>query len=202
MNSWFSVLILLCISFVCRSQAPRLSAAELRWAVWHPFSAVKVRKISRQCDRIYLVDENRKKLDDFPGGGKLDAYRHVFYMAAFAQKIRVKKVRKLGLAHEKNNYRQFRQAQKEQGEVPDSLSSVMDLSNNELGISLGCNFRKLPLTELSERSIADINAGKALIMKRNEKGDYLDCEGNLLALSSFRGKWSVPKCLVRSDYKP
>jgi hypothetical protein len=186
-------------SYVCNAQFFSLSAAEKKWALFHPFAAMKVKKIQDECLKNYDQHELRQLLDSFPAGGKLDAFRHVYSMAAFSQKIKTKKIRKLGEAHEKGNYRQFKKHQLEEGEKPDSLSSVMDLKNNELGISIGCNNRSLDLRALGQKVISSINDGKALVFKRNSRGEYLDCENKPVDLKKYTASWAVPKCLVPSD---
>jgi hypothetical protein len=184
------------------AQFSRLSRYERNWSLLHPIAAMKVKQITRKCEVLHRHSGVNNSLDSFPSGGKNDAFRHVFYMAAYAQKIRTKKLRKLGEAHEKGNYRQFLRSKLEEGEQPDSLSSVMDIKNNEIGLAIGCNFRKLTLLELERMVVYEINNGRALIMKRNSKGQYLDCEGKEIDMLHYRNKWQVPKCLVASNYIP
>lgn len=197
---FFFITIYLTIYLSLQAQVPKASGYEWRWAVFHPVAAVKVRKISRQCEQLAKPQLLSQQLDSFNNGGRADAFRHCFFMAAYAQKIRIKKLRKLGIAHEKNNYRQFLRSKNEEGEVPDSLGSVMDLQNNELGFTLGAGNRQLPLEELMKRCLQEIRAGKAVIMKRNSKGRYLDCSGKELDLTSYSHSWSIPKCLVSSGF--
>lgn len=182
-------------------QEPRVSRYEKRWAVFHPVAAIKVKGIAKKCNVLYRHGNVRPELDSFPDGGKDDAFRHVFYMAAFAQKVGTRKLRKLGKAHEKANYRQFLRGSAEYGGRPDSMSTVMDLANNELGFRLGCEFCKLTLLELERTVLYEIASGSALIMKRNSKGEFLDCGGNVISAERYRNNWSVPKCLVRSNYQ-
>ncbi len=178
------------------SQTVKYSTYEKIWAIKHPFAAMKVKRIS-----AFIHQHGPQvQLDLFNTGGKQDAYRHTFYMAAFAQKTGIKKVRRLGLAHEKTNYRQFKHSKTEEGEVPDSLGTVMDIYNNELGLNLGAANKTLSLEELSALVVTEIKKGKALIMKRAKDGSYLDCSGAKLDLKQYSGKWYVPKCLVKSDY--
>ncbi len=186
--------------FFSLAQVPKLSTYELKWAIGHPFAAIKVKKISKKCDAAFLSGDIKQQLDSYSSGGQLDAFRHVFYMAAYSQKIRVKKVRKLGKAHEKANYRQFVKSQNEEGELPDSLASVMDLQNNELGFAIGCNNRKISIEELKTKVIQDIRNGKAVIFKRDHRGAYVDCAGHPLQKANVT-KWYIPKCLVPSNYK-
>lgn len=182
------------------SQKP--SVYEFKWAFWHPLAALKVKKITKKCDkevsRIALVTQ----LDSFNNGGKSDAFRHSFFMAAYTQKIKVKKLRKLGEAHEKGNYRQFLRSRLENGEVADSLGTAMDLFNNELGFKIGFANKKTSLEMLSGIIISEIKTGKAVIMKRDRHGNYLDCEGKPVNPGVYIQKWFIPKCLVASDYRP
>jgi hypothetical protein len=186
-------------SLITFSQLPKPSRYEWLWSLAHPVAALKVKKITRKCMTLSDPQKIKIQLDSFVNGGKADAYRHTFFMAAYAQKIKTGKIRKLGIAHEKTNYRQFLRTTHEYGELPDSLSSVMDLKNNELGFVLGSGNKKAPLQELQHIVIDQIKRGKAVIMKRNEKGSYLDCNNNEIDLKMFSKIWNVPKCLVSSD---
>ena len=127
----FTILWSIMFGFFMKSQ--KLSSYEKCWAIGHPFAAVKVKKISKRCYKIYNKITTNKQLDTFSNGGTLDAFRHAFFMAAFAQKIKVKKLNKLGIAHEKGNYKQFLKNEYENNELPDSIATVMDLKNNALG---------------------------------------------------------------------
>ena len=107
------ILLILSISFCATAQKP--FKQELCWSLWHPFAALKVRKIHKKVSLLFNESNNKLLLDSYSTGGKLDAFRHVFFMSAFAQKIKTKKLRKLGIAHEKGNYRQFLKNQNENG---------------------------------------------------------------------------------------
>ncbi len=172
--------------------------AEKKWALFHPFAAFKIKTIYKKCMPIYIETKKNNALDQFENGGDLDAFRHCFFMAAFAQKVKPKKIRKLGKAHEKKNYQDFKKSKLEFGETPDNLSTVMDLFNNELGFAIGTENKKIDLIELSKQVIKEINNGKALKMKRNNLGEYLDCQGQIINLNNYKNKWNVPKCLVKT----
>ncbi|HOZ86292.1 MAG TPA: hypothetical protein PL029_00980 [Bacteroidia bacterium] len=161
---------------------------------------MKVKKINKRAAVIYNQKDLLLLLDNYGSGGKLDAFRHAFFMAAFATQIKIKKLRKLGMAHEKGNYRQFLRSATEEGEIPDSLASVMDLQNNELGFVIGSANKDSSLVSIKTLVLQDIIAGKALIMKRNKRGEYLNCDNVPLKKTSLEKKWSLPKCLVASDY--
>jgi hypothetical protein len=176
------------------------SRAEYQWAFFHPFSALRVKHITGRCDVLYQAYKKRAEPDAFENGGRLDAFRHCFYMAAYAQKIKRRKLIRLGHAHEKGNYKSFLRSQTEEGELADFMSCEMDLFNNYLGISLGSENRNLDLDSLAVLVITAIYQGRAAIMKRNVNGQYLKCGGEVLDLDRFKKDWMRPKCLVPSNY--
>jgi len=172
---------------------------EIRWAVFHPFAAVKINFRLKKAMVIYKEVKSSGELDAFESGGKLDAFRHSFTMAYLAQRIRVQKLRKLGIAHEKGNKRQFEKHKTEFGEWADSLSCVMDLRNNELGFSIGCQNRHFGKEELKREVISQIKAGNAWYLKRNAKNEYVSCQNEPILPENYSGKWFLPKCLVKSN---
>ncbi|MEI6021934.1 MAG: hypothetical protein WCR21_12465 [Bacteroidota bacterium] len=191
-----------CLFFLAQcalAQSVNTGADEKIWALTHPLAAAQVKKIYKSALPIYKQTAKDSILDKYASGGSLDAYRHCFMMAAFAQKINLKKIRRLGELHEKSNYRNFQNSINENGELPDSLSTVMDLYNNEIGFAIGKKNVSLSLQALSDMVIKQINQGLALKMKRNKKGEYLDCEGHLIQLKKYPHTWNIPKCLVPTD---
>jgi hypothetical protein len=176
----------------------QLSFPEKKWFLAHPFCAVKVNKITKQTFVVLKVVQDKKLLDGFENGGKLDAFRHSYTMALLAQKITVRKLRKLGNAHEKGNYLQFKKEKNEDGEQPDSLSTVMDLLNNEIGFEIGTANKKINADSIKNLIILKINSGKNFYMKRNENGNYLTCNNKEIILQDWKGKWAIPKCLIKN----
>lgn len=171
---------------------------EKRWAYSHPFAAIKLKKVIRKCDVIYNAEKDANSLDKYENGGKLDAFRHIFYMAMFSAKVSCNKVRKLGIAHEKDNYLAFLKSINEDGEKPDSFSCEMDLLNNEFGIGLSKFIkRKTSLDQVKTICIKQIMDGNAYFMKRDSIGNYLKCNGEKIDLNLYKQVWNVPKCLVR-----
>ncbi|HQQ95273.1 MAG TPA: hypothetical protein PLQ93_12005 [Bacteroidia bacterium] len=170
-----------------------------RWALKHPFAAAKVKRIYKNCTFIYDKKSLIPALDSFSNGGKLDAFRHIFYMAAFAQKISPSKVRSLGKAYEEKNHQSFLSGKESLQNRHDSISMVMDLHNNNLGINLGLQNQTLNFEALKERVLASISAGKALVILRNRKGDYLDCQRHKIKEELYLNNWCIPKCLLPSD---
>lgn len=176
-----------------------LSSAEKKWSLCHPISALKIKKIYKKCLPIYKNVANEKLLDSFSNGGKLDAFRHFFFMAAFSQKIKSKKLRNLGIAHEKGNYKDFLKGKNEDGEIPDSLSTVMDLLNNDSGIAFGIKNNKKTPEELKLFILEEIKKGNAFYFKRDFLGRYLTCDNAVIAIENYKKVWFVPKCLVTTD---
>lgn len=172
---------------------------ELRWAFWHPFAALKVKRHLPIAMEVYKEVKQAKLLDTLEFGGKLDAFRHTFTMAYMAQRIKVKKLRKLGIAHEKGNKRQFKKLKTEFGERADSLACEMDLRNNESGFAIGSSHKKETIADLKLIVLTQIQAGKAWYLKRNTEFKYVDCTGKIIDLRGYAGIWAVPKCLIRTN---
>ena len=194
------ITILLLIPFNFFSKIPSTNKFEKKWAFWHPFAALKIKKIYKKAMPFYQDAFIKTELDVFESGGKLDAFRHIFFMAAFSQKIKIKKVRKLGLAHEKGNFREFLKSKNEEGERLDSIGTEMDLKNNELGFKLSENnsVKKMSLSDLKKLVISEIKTGKAFILKRNSAGKYVDCENTVIDFEKFKTIWATPRCLIPS----
>jgi hypothetical protein len=196
----FIILLFLPLCFF--SQKPSTNKYEKRWAFWHPIAALKVKKVYNKAIMVYNDKELKNLTDTFISGGKHDAFRHTFFMAAFAQKVKIKKLRKLGVAHEKGNYKKYLLNKTEDGDRLDSLSSVMDLKNNELGFLIAEQIKKREITlpQLKLMVINQINAGNAFVFKRNTRGKYVDCKNTIIDFSKYVNVWHTPKCLVASNY--
>ncbi|MBK9284123.1 MAG: hypothetical protein IPM51_07350 [Sphingobacteriaceae bacterium] len=180
------------------SQKLHKSRFEYGWAFMHPYAAIHVKKIYKNTIMIYKGPENKLVLDSLESGGKLDAYRHVLFMAAFSQKIKAKKIRKLGIAHEKGNKHMHYKKKMEHGFLPDSIDTVMDLHNNELGIRIGSENKSLNYTELSNKVIKSLLEGEGIVTKRNNQGKFTDCNGEVLEQEELV-QWNNKKCLIRSN---
>jgi hypothetical protein len=176
-----------------------LSKYEKCWAIWHPFAAKKIKK--HQTEMYAVVKEIKQQglLDAFENGGKLDAFRHTFAMAYFSKYVKPNKLRKLGKAHEKANHWQFlHHLPDEEGELSDSLSSVMDLKNNDIALSLSKEVKNLSIEEIKQKIISLIKNGDVFIMKRNAQGQYIGCDNDLIPAEKLK-IWNTPKCLVPSN---
>jgi hypothetical protein len=172
---------------------------EYAWALVHPIVALKVNKTKHALDTMYDRYVKLALPDSFDKGGKLDAFRHVFYMSVFTQKSRVKAVRKLGKAHERANLRNFKKNKEELGDLADEIFSEMDLFNNEVGFLIGPANKKASTQAIIEIVLQTIADGKAKIILRNCQGIYVGCEQLTPVSSGVRIVPSNKKCLVPSN---
>lgn len=179
----------------------KLSCPEQWWVIGHPFVAGKAYKITLEARKTSDSLVKNLILDADPYGGQVDAFRHAYWMARLAQNMNWKKAIKLGKAHEKANHISFKKMKRdEEGLIPDSMSSVMDLFNNEVGVSIGCNFKSAAKNDIYNYVIKSLTEGKLKVIYKDVNRNDLDCNGKLIDKDVFYRKWNVPKCLVDSDY--
>ena len=99
----------------------------------------------------------------------------------------------LGRAHEKGNYLQYKKHLLEDSILPDSVSSVMDLRNNEIGanwaVGTKIDSRKGLLKMIVE------NVEKLRVIKKDAQGNFLTCDDVIIPIKEWLGKWNIPKCL-------
>ncbi len=177
----------------------RLSGPEKCWVFQHLFTAGKAYKMvkeARLCTDEILKDS---LLDQFPNGGQADAFRHTYWMARTTQKIGDKKALSLGKAHEKGNYKDFKKGRMEDGFRTDSVSCVMDLLNNNSGIQTGNMMKDSSAFFVLNYIIDLVKSGKLVILKRNKKGELLNCDGLKVETTEA---WYLPYCIVPSNQKP
>lgn len=172
------------------------------WIITHPFSACNAKRIAEKA-RI-KTNELRidQRLDGLENGGQLDAFRHAYWMALTSQKYNCRRAFRLGRAHEKGNRIDFIKGNREEGELPDSVSVAMDLHNNCKGVYIGFENPEATEEELAAKVIDKILKGEMLIINRNSGGVFVDCEGKLIEAGEWKGIWNNRRCLIRSDYKP
>lgn len=179
----------------------KLSCPEKWWVIGHPFVAGKAFKITKEARTKSDSLVKNSLLDVDPDGGRVDAFRHTYWMARLAQNMKWKKAVKLGIAHEKANRLSFNRMKfDEEGVVPDSISSVMDLFNNQVGASIGCNFKSASKDEIYNYVIKSLKEGKLKIIYKDVNRNDLDCDGKVIDKTVFLGKWNIPKCLLDSDF--
>jgi hypothetical protein len=175
---------------------PRFTKYEFFWSLRHPVAAIKVNQLYKKAAIIYQFQKQISEPDSFSVNGKLDAFRHIFFMAVFAQKIKAQKLIRLGIAHEKANYKQFKRDPKREKVQQDSLSSIMDIKNNLIGIALGRENSTSQLSELRDKVLRYIADEKVFYISRNAKGQYINSNSQEINLSDFDGKWFIPLYLI------
>jgi hypothetical protein len=176
-----------------------LSGPEKYWVITHFIKAKKAFKITEEV--LKKTDSVGKTglLDGDVNGGQLDAFKHSYWIARLTISIGKKAALRLGEAHEKGNYRDFKNSKKEDGWVPDKIASQMDLLNNSSGAMLGSATHFTTDPELIQVIADEIKAGNMKIIKKDREGNFLDCSGSRIPPEKMYGKWETPKCLVNSD---
>ena len=173
-----------------------LSCPEKWWVIGHPFVAKKALRISEEARKETAIIKQEKTLKGTGNGGQLDAFRHTFWMANLTRKIGWRKAKKLGEAHEKGNYKDYKRNKLEDGVIPDKASSDMDFFNNEVGIKIG---KMTDTFDFKSFVIVAVKEGRCKIIKKDNKSNYLDCEGSIIPNDELKGKWENKKCLVNSN---
>ncbi|WP_299014851.1 hypothetical protein [uncultured Polaribacter sp.] len=176
-----------------------LSTPIKMWVLFHPFKAKKSYRIALETNKVSDSIAKTNALDKDKSGGQVDAFRHAYWLARLKQDLGEKAARSLGEAHEKDNYITFKKTKLEDGIVPDEISSEMDLHNNEQGLQLIEKNAKTSRKTLIYKIINAIKSGKMRIIKKDKKGNFLTCSGNIISKQSLKGKWKNNKCLVNSN---
>ncbi len=183
------------------SQFKKLSCPEKAWVIKHVFIAKKAWKITQYVRSQTDSVQKTNILDKDANGGQVDAFRHAFWMASLSQKINRRKAYRLGKAHEKGNYLDYKKHRLEDGSFPDKISSDMDLWNNEIGLQIGKTYPCISTDSLQSIVIEQILMGKMKVIKKNKDGFFLDDEGKIIENIKLRGKWENTKVLVNSAYQ-
>ncbi len=195
----------------------KLSCPEKRWVIFHPFVAKKALQLSLEARTVTAEVKQQKLLKGTGNGDQLDAFRHTYWMARLAQEIHWRKAKRLGKAHEKGNYRQFKKGKLEDDVLPDKISSEMDLFNNEvalrqhsdistssiqakLNVTKSDKKNQVKQTDLRNEVIKWVKEGRCKIIKTDTNGNFLDEQNNIIPAEELKGKWENRKVLVNSDY--
>jgi hypothetical protein len=193
-------LLLTSCSSTIKTSYGKLSPAEKTWIVFHGFKAKEAYGISLEAEGVTDSIKKKKIIGIDRSGGKLDAFKHSYWMARLTQDIGKNSAYSLGKAHEKGNYQTFKKRQLEDGFLPDKPSTDMDLFNNQVGINIGKQFKSVSKSKLIEIVINSIDMGEMRILLKDDQGNFLDCEKKRIPLDSLRHKWNTKKCLVPSNY--
>ena len=90
----------------------KLSRPEKTWVVMHPFAALKAATISYNARKTADSLKTSAILDGDADGGQVDAFRHAYWMAMLCRDIGWRKAYRLGKAHEKGNYLDYKKQSK------------------------------------------------------------------------------------------
>ncbi len=202
-KAFFSILFLICFygtinaqKFVFK-QFKTLSCPEKRWVIFHPFVAKKAFKIAVDAREKTLEIKQQKFLIGVGNGDQLDAFRHAYWMAMLAKEIGERKSKKLGVAHEKGNYKQYNKGMLEDEVLPDKISCEMDLFNNSVGLKIA---KVATSSNLLEIVLGAVKKGDCKIIKTDAQGYFLDSDNNVIPKEELSGKWENRKVLVNSNY--
>lgn len=182
-------------------QAKSIHFSEIWWVVKHPLiakTAYKTTNTARFIANSHITDP---ALDGDYNGGMVDAFRHTLWMAMLVQEISPKAAMELGKAHEKGNYRDFKRKKLEEDKLPDSVSSAMDLRNNEIGTKIGQEYMGTDIETLTQLVSVAVREGRCWKIKKDSDGNSLDKEGNIIPEQQWQGKWINNRVLVPSDYR-
>ena len=177
----------------------KLSNPEKTWVLFHPFKAKRAYVISQEVLKLKDSVAPNTDIGMDNNGGRLDAFKHSFWMARLSQGIGRRAALSLGKAHEKGNYQSFLKGQTEDGILPDKESTAMDLHNNAVGSAIGSSFSKASKDEIILLVKDSLDAGKLRILLKDAQGHFLDCHQKRIPLDSLKGKWNTMKCLVPSN---
>ena len=177
----------------------RLSAAEKKWTIGHPLVAMKMWKITRRCRFVTDSLEKAGIPDRDPSGGKLDAFRHAFWMATLTEKVGIRKSLSLGRAHERGNYRDFKRHRYEEADIPDKAATDMDLYNNRVGSGIGASLKGNNEKAVIDSILMSIAKGKMMIIYKDSLGRSCDSSYTPVTIKEMQGKWVTPRVLVPSD---
>jgi hypothetical protein len=178
----------------------KLSRPEKGWALTHPFQAKRAFSVTQHVRQTTDSLFRLQIPDTFRHGGRIDAFRHAYWMAAMTRDTGERASRKLGKCHEKGNKIQYLRGRSEDGFLQDATACEMDLYNNEAGIRLALYHGKASRNELITLCLDAIDAGLMKILSINASGEYCDCHGNpVVTLRRGKDKWRLPICLISSQ---
>ena len=200
----YLLLIFLLVAFMgcspkLSSSFKKLSKSEKNWVFWHAFKAKKAYGITLNVQQTVDSVCNTGIIGCDINGGRLDAFKHSFWMARLAQAVGKRTANSLGQAHEKGNYQSYEKMQQEDGLLPDKQSTEMDLHNNAVGISIGHNFKNTSKKNIVNKVLDSLKHGKLRMLDKDSEGYFLDCQKQRIPLDSLKNRWDTMKCLVPSS---
>lgn len=181
-----------------QSRFSTLSRPEKWWVICHPLKAKKA--LDATLNTLHKTDSIKKTgvIGTDSSGGRLDAFKHAYWLAELSRQIGERAALSLGEAHEKGNYRDFLEGNLEDGALPDKASSDMDLYNNRVGARIHQRHPAANEREIVKLVLTSLKTGELRIIKK-ENTVYLTCEGEPISKKDLNGKWENSKCLIPSN---
>ena len=177
----------------------KLSRPEKGWVVSHPFKAKRAYMATMHARQITDSLFRLQIPDTFRHGGRIDAFRHSYWMAILTHCIGERASRKLGQCHENGNRILYRRGRSEDGFLQDATACEMDLHNNEVGIQLALHHTGSSRGAMASICLDAIQTGQMKILSINSVGEYCDCLGNpVVMMRRGMDKWKLPICLIPS----
>lgn len=110
----------------------------------HLFKANKAYKTTVYVKKVVDSLKQKEVFGTHDVGNQLDAFKHAFWSWKLADVIGSRAAKSLGIAHEKGNKQFYDKGKLEDGFLSDSISSVMDLYNNKMGLIFQKNIKTKP----------------------------------------------------------
>ncbi len=76
----------------------------------------------------------------------------------------------------------------------------MDLENNTVGSEIGKEYRELENAELLKLCLNQLEEGRLLFIKQNDKGDFLDVRDEIILPDKWQGIWVNERVLVPTNW--
>ncbi|MCF0210874.1 MAG: hypothetical protein HUK18_06160 [Bacteroidales bacterium] len=127
-------------------------------------------------------------------GGVFDAFRHIYWMYSLSNEIGPKKAKRIGEIYE--NYGEYMFNNSYMSGY-DSVGRVMDLFNNDIGISL--SKEKIPYSLIFNEIENILRDGSAKVVKKNDLGESLDIDGNVIQDTIWKQTWQNNRILINSS---
>ncbi len=175
-----------------------LSGPEKWWVICHPFKAKKAFGVSLKTLEVTDSIKRLGPIGSDNNGGQLDAFKHTYWMMILSKNIGSGAALKLGKAHEKGNYKSYKNGDKEDGYLPDKVSSDMDLHNNLSGINLYKRYPQESDWRMIEHVLNAVREGELKMIKK-EDSNFLNCQGQVIEPSVLIGSWENEKCLIPTN---
>lgn len=180
----------------------QLEWPEKRWAMTHPFAALKAWKVSRNALAVTDSLFRTRTLAGPLNGGPIDAFRHAYWISGLCQAIGPQKALRLARAHERANFLHYQQGELEEEFIPDRACSEMDWWNNSRGIEIWSTNPQANPNERMQQVLTEIQMGHLKVIRQNAAGEFVDYQNKPLPRQSWEGFWLNQRVLVVSGQKP